>query len=249
MTADYFIQQVWTTLNQPDDSGVAALASGTGAGIVTIDSDDQVLTYLTAAQNDLARNANPILDSLAVSVTSGLTALPAYNTLATSAGRIPFRGDTLYQGSFKLINGRFGDFADWYQTALPDQPIGCPQAWADTGGAIRLSSALGSTLSFALTAWCLPKPLIASDTVVDVFCDDEEIERLITYWACYQVAQKAIDNPSLTQRAGLWRSQYESGRLAVYERTVQADNSLAAWFAPPPPLPPQIGAQQKAVKT
>lgn len=219
-------------LNEALNSPAGALQSGTG-GTPTQATPVTITAYLNEAAAQIARSCWALLSTgsltTAIPGSTGEFIIP-FNTLAAGSYGNLWAARHVYYGGVPLIRISRKFAETLYPTYAVDAP-GVPLYWFPAGiSGIGLVPKPNGAVAVVVDGLALPATLV-NDTDTSSWLDDD-LTRYLTYYAAAMIAKKNMEDESLTSRAEVWLSEYESGRMQMFERLLRMDSSTAAAFFP-----------------
>lgn len=230
-TAQDVISYTETMLAQTSAMIVAGLPSGGGENDnYTITSDEQLLLWITEAQNRLARVCLPIYDTANFTPdAAGQATIGPYTQVTSADNRILHRPANVLIGTKGLNSANMGflnSAGNWYQPT----PDGDPTGWADNNTAIALS-AYTTQPTFTINGYFLPAPITDADQELDTFIDDYS-QMAMAFYVAWRVGSKNLDNSVLASRAIPCANEFVASVKEIYSRLILTDGTLAAYFPP-----------------
>ncbi len=222
-------------LNEVYNSEIPALPSGTGGADTIIP-----LTALTGLINDviaqMCRSCYPITGPGTFSLASGSTgfATVALNSFVTTDGSELHTPYALLWGTTVLKFVERPLLGVRYSTYLTDAAA-APLYWFRNQNEIGIYP-YPSTGPTTVTAYSyiVPKMLSAGSDVTPLRAD---VYPVIVDGVCALVAAKALEDDSISQRAGVWSSEYDKGRQSLWE--VMPSSVRGLYYPMPPMAQPQ----------
>lgn len=200
-------------LNAASNSPIGNVDSGTNA-TPTQDTATTLLYWLNQAADDLATSCYPIRGRGTMAAVIGQDAY-SFSGLTVSgisgiwdARAVAYNGVALTQINRALLEV---NFPDWLVAAS-----GTPLYWSQNGAKEILLYVPPSATSTILIAGLATPTHLAADGDIPTWLP-AAWHQLLAYYAAYNIGSKQIDNPSVTEKAAIWRREYDVARVELWQ--------------------------------
>jgi hypothetical protein len=208
MTGLQAVQQVLARVLERNNSPVAQLAAGTGPTAVTIETPDQILTYLNEGAQILARS--PVLQirgTATVPVVSGTAryALAGLTTNPTSRTLWSVRSAKLtITATSAIFHPGIAGIANLELYYPQGTEAGTPRYVFDGSTFVHLGPIPDADASLILYGLLLPKTIVSGSSIEDI--PDVLLHHLIAF-GCWRVCQQNLSNERFAASLPFWAAE------------------------------------------
>lgn len=229
-------QRVYRRLNEPNNTDIAVLQSGTST-TPTITAINGVIDFYVEVVGEICRTCFPIFGKAtyaSVPVGTKFVSFSSFTVNTSGLATMWIATEAQYGGTSLQYVG-FLPLSEWlsYSGGILSQANGSLTQFCNDGdaGQIILSAPPSSSADMVVGGLCIPTPPTSGSDSTTAFMPDDLLE-IIEVRICSLLAKKRANDPTMANKIDIWDNLYNARRMELWSRLLTSFRQIAYPMSP-----------------